>query len=55
MDVVMPAKKAGQRVRNPRNASHSIKNYGATANAMSGRIFGDSRVVDLMAQKRASD
>lgn len=53
-DVLMPAEKAGQRMSNSRNAAAPIKNYYPTASAMRGRLVIDCRVVDFMAQERAS-
>lgn len=53
-DVLMPPEKARELVSNTRRAGELIKNLRATANATSGRIFSDSRVVDLMSEQRAA-
>jgi len=53
--VVMPAEKAGKRVRNSWNAAAPLKNCRVTASATRGRVFGDSRVVDFVAQEHARD
>ena len=53
-DVVMPAEKAGQRVRNMRNSVALIKNRFATTNARRVSFTADSGVVDPMPKDHAS-
>src|SRR5437867_4964458 len=53
--VVVPAEEAGQRMGNARNREAPIENRGATTSARSEIVFGDSCVVDFVAQERATD
>ena len=53
-DVVVPAEKAGKRMSDPGDLGTLIKNCRTASSARRAGFSGDTRVIDFMAQERAS-